>query len=43
MNNHEGSIGVGLIPFDTYNMFYRDQLEQNVLAPLRRQQELVML
>jgi uncharacterized radical SAM superfamily Fe-S cluster-containing enzyme len=28
-----------LIPFDTYNMFYRDQLEQTVLAPLRRQQE----
>jgi len=32
-----------LIPFDTYNMFYRDQLEQTVLAPLRKQQELVML
>jgi uncharacterized radical SAM superfamily Fe-S cluster-containing enzyme len=28
-----------LIPFDTYNMFYRDALEQNVLAPLRKQQE----
>lgn len=24
-----------LIPFDTYNLFYRDQLEQTVLAPLR--------
>ena len=28
-----------LIPFDTYNMFYRDQLEQTVLAPLRRRHE----
>jgi 7,8-dihydro-6-hydroxymethylpterin dimethyltransferase len=28
-----------LIPFDTYNMFYRDQLEQTVLAPLRQRQE----
>jgi hypothetical protein len=28
-----------LIPFDTYNMFYRDKLEQTVLAPLRKQQE----
>ena len=26
-----------LIPFDTYNMFYRDDLEQTRLAPLRRQ------
>jgi len=26
-----------LIPFDTYNLFYRDGLEQNVLEPLRRQ------
>lgn len=24
-----------LIPFDTYNLFYRDRLEQDVLAPLR--------
>jgi uncharacterized radical SAM superfamily Fe-S cluster-containing enzyme len=24
-----------LIPFDTYNLFYRDQLEETVLAPLR--------
>jgi uncharacterized radical SAM superfamily Fe-S cluster-containing enzyme len=24
-----------LIPFDTYNLFYRDQLEQTRLAPLR--------
>ena len=28
-----------LIPFDTYNLFYRDDLEQTVLAPLRREQE----
>jgi uncharacterized radical SAM superfamily Fe-S cluster-containing enzyme len=25
-----------LIPFDTYNLFYRDQLETTVLTPLRR-------
>jgi uncharacterized radical SAM superfamily Fe-S cluster-containing enzyme len=25
-----------LIPFDTYNMFYRDQKERTVLSPLRR-------
>lgn len=25
-----------LIPFDTYNMFYRDDLEETVLGPLRR-------
>jgi len=24
-----------LIPFDTYNLFYRDELERTVLAPLR--------
>ena len=24
-----------LIPFDTYNLFYRDNLEQTRLAPLR--------
>jgi uncharacterized radical SAM superfamily Fe-S cluster-containing enzyme len=24
-----------LIPFDTYNLFYRDTLEQTRLAPLR--------
>lgn len=28
-----------LIPFDTYNLFYRDDLEQTRLAPLRRMQE----
>ena len=26
-----------LIPFDTYNLFYRDGLEANVLGPLRQQ------
>ncbi len=29
--------GQRLIPFDTYNMFYRDDLEQTRLAPLRDQ------
>jgi uncharacterized radical SAM superfamily Fe-S cluster-containing enzyme len=28
-----------LIPFDTYNLFYRDELEQSRLAPLRRRAE----
>jgi uncharacterized radical SAM superfamily Fe-S cluster-containing enzyme len=28
-----------LIPFDTYNMFYRDKLEETRLAPLRRAAE----
>jgi len=28
--------GERLIPFDTYNLFYRDALEQTRLAPLRR-------
>ena len=28
-----------LIPFDTYNLFYRDELEQTRLAPLRRNAE----
>jgi hypothetical protein len=28
-----------VIPFDTYNMFYRDGLEQTVLNPLRRERE----
>lgn len=31
-----------LIPFDTYNLFYRDGLEQSRLAPLRVQAELAM-
>jgi len=32
--------GERLIPFDTYNLFYRDDLEQTVLGPLRREREL---
>jgi hypothetical protein len=28
-----------LIPFDTFNLFYRDGLEHNVLAPLRERAE----
>jgi hypothetical protein len=28
-----------LIPFDTYNLFYRDDLETTRLAPLRAQQD----
>jgi uncharacterized radical SAM superfamily Fe-S cluster-containing enzyme len=28
-----------LIPFDTYNLFYRDSLEQSRLAPLRLRAE----
>jgi hypothetical protein len=28
-----------LIPFDTYNLFYRDGLEQTRLAPLRQRAE----
>lgn len=31
-----------LIPFDTYNLFYRDQLEKTVLEPLRKRQEAAM-
>jgi uncharacterized radical SAM superfamily Fe-S cluster-containing enzyme len=26
-----------LIPFDTYNLFYRDELEKQRLAPLREE------
>jgi hypothetical protein len=32
-----------LIPFDTYNLFYRDHLEQSRLAPLRHNSHLVAL
>jgi hypothetical protein len=32
-----------LIPFDTYNLFYRDDLEQTRLAPLRKHAEAVSL
>lgn len=28
-----------IIPFDTYNLFYRDDLEQKVLEPLRRERD----
>jgi uncharacterized radical SAM superfamily Fe-S cluster-containing enzyme len=28
-----------LIPFDTFNLFYRDQLETERLIPLRRDRE----
>jgi uncharacterized radical SAM superfamily Fe-S cluster-containing enzyme len=31
--------GERLIPFDTYNLFYRDDLEEKVLGPLRREKE----
>ena len=31
-----------LIPFDTFNMFYRDDLEQTRLAPLRQQMTAVL-
>ena len=31
--------GKRLIPFDTYNLFYRDGLEERVLNPLRRERE----
>jgi uncharacterized radical SAM superfamily Fe-S cluster-containing enzyme len=31
-----------LIPFDTYNLFYRDGLERSRLAPLRAQVDVAM-
>ncbi len=31
--------GQRIIPFDTYNLFYRDDLEQEILQPLRRERE----
>jgi 7,8-dihydro-6-hydroxymethylpterin dimethyltransferase len=31
--------GKRIVPFDTYNLFYRDGLEQRVLEPLRRERE----
>jgi hypothetical protein len=31
--------GKRIIPFDTYNLFYRDELEQTVLAPLRHERD----
>jgi 7,8-dihydro-6-hydroxymethylpterin dimethyltransferase len=32
--------GKRIIPFDTYNLFYRDNLEQTILEPLRREREM---
>ncbi len=34
--------GKRLIPFDTYNMFYRDRLEETRLAPLRDERAAVL-
>jgi 7,8-dihydro-6-hydroxymethylpterin dimethyltransferase len=34
--------GKRLIPFDTYNLFYRDGLEETLLGPLRREREAVL-
>ncbi len=34
---HIVSPDVRLIPFDTYNMFYRGELEETVLEPIRRE------
>ncbi len=31
--------GQRIIPFDTYNLFYRDHLERDILQPLRRERE----
>ncbi|MGI8961890.1 MAG: radical SAM protein, partial [Bryobacteraceae bacterium] len=31
--------GKRIVPFDTYNLFYRDDLERTVLQPLRRERE----
>jgi 7,8-dihydro-6-hydroxymethylpterin dimethyltransferase len=31
--------GKRIIPFDTYNLFYRDDLETSVLEPIRRERE----
>lgn len=31
--------GERIIPFDTYNLFYRDDLERTILQPLRRERE----
>ena len=28
-----------IIPFDTYNLFYRDELERAILEPLRAHQQ----
>ena len=34
---HIVSPDLRLIPFDTYNMFYRGNLEETVLTPIRRE------
>ena len=34
---HIVSPDLRLIPFDTYNMFYRGELEETVLEPIRRE------
>ena len=31
--------GQRIIPFDTYNLFYRDDLEKTILQPIRRERE----
>lgn len=31
--------GKRIVPFDTYNLFYRDDLEKTILQPLRRERE----
>jgi uncharacterized radical SAM superfamily Fe-S cluster-containing enzyme len=31
--------GKRIVPFDTYNLFYRDDLERTILQPLRRERE----
>jgi uncharacterized radical SAM superfamily Fe-S cluster-containing enzyme len=33
--------GKRIIPFDTYNLFYRDDLEANVLGPIRAEREVL--
>jgi uncharacterized radical SAM superfamily Fe-S cluster-containing enzyme len=33
--------GKRIIPFDTYNLFYRDDLERTILQPLRKERELI--
>jgi uncharacterized radical SAM superfamily Fe-S cluster-containing enzyme len=34
--------GQRIVPFDTYNLFYRDELERTVLQPLRREREAML-
>jgi len=35
--------GQRIIPFDTYNLFYRDDLEKTILQPLRREREMSVI